>query len=312
MPLVNARVGMVAAVVVVLAAAGIVVFRQTDGDDRPTTTLAQRSPSPSPPTSRAPSPTPTRTSPTRTPTVDTVGQMLAEKQRVVAQNPLYRVGRLPASRCKEPSVRPTSVTNVRRYYTEYLACLNKVWKPVIEKAGFAFVPPRLDIFTGKTRTACDVQDSAAYCGGGTISMNATFDITNYRKYNKLWTRTTMAHLVAHEYGHHIQRLTGISEASATRSSYLNGVDAPLQESRRIELQASCLSGVYLGADRSYFPVSGTWRQRWLWTISHRGDEWGTQRDHGNSKSHSRWTRRGFDAASPAACNTFTASAASVS
>lgn len=241
-----------------------------------------------------------------------VGQLLAEKQRIVAQNPLYRVGRLPASRCKEPSARPTSVANVRKYYAEYIACLDKVWKPVIEKAGFTFVPPRLDVFTGNTRTLCNVQDSAAYCDGGTISMNATFDIENYRKYNKLWTRTTMAHLVAHEYGHHIQRLTGISDASATRSSYLNGVDAPLQESRRIELQASCLSGVYLGSDRSYFPVSGSWRQRWLWTISHRGDEWGTQRDHGSSKSHSRWTRRGFDTSSPAACNTFTASATSVS
>lgn len=300
----NARV--VAAVVVVLAAAGAVVVRQTG--DEPTTTLTERSPA----TSATPSPSPTVTSPTRTPTVNLVGRLLAEKQRIVAQNPLYRVGRLPASRCKEPSVRPTSVANVRKYYSEYIACLDKVWKPVIEKAGFTFVPPRLDVFTGKTRTLCNVQDSAAYCDGGTISMNATFDIDNYRKYNKLWTRTTMAHLVAHEYGHHIQRLTGISEASATRSSYLNGVDAPLQESRRIELQASCLSGVYLGADRSYFPVSGSWRQRWLWTISHRGDEWGAQRDHGSSKSHSRWTRRGFDTGSPAACNTFTASAASVS
>ncbi|WP_350276915.1 neutral zinc metallopeptidase [Kribbella sp. HUAS MG21] len=305
----NARVGVVAAVVVVLAAAGVVVVRQAG--DEPTTTLTVRSPA----TSSTPSstPVPSRTSSTSSPASPArTADPVAQSQRVVAQNPLYRVGRLPASRCKEPSVRPTSVTNVRKYYTEYVACLNKVWKPVIQKAGFTFVPPRLEVFTGKTRTLCDVQDSAAYCNGSTISMNASFDIDNYRKYNKLWTRTTMAHLVAHEYGHHIQRLTGISDASATRTSYLNGVDAPLQESRRIELQASCLSGVYLGADRSYFPVSGSWRQRWLWTISHRGDEWGTQRDHGNSKSHSRWTRRGFDAASPAACNTFTASAASVS
>jgi uncharacterized protein len=313
---VNARAGLVTAVVVVLAAVGIVVVRQAGGsDDLPSAggTLAVVTPSPTPTPAPTPTPEPSTPSPARTtPTVDSVAQILAAKQRIVAQNPLYRVGRLPASRCKEPSVRPTSIANVRRYYTEYIRCLDKVWKPVVEKAGFSFYPPRLDVFTGKTRTLCDVQDSAAYCGTGTISMNATFDIDNYRKYNKLWARTTMAHLVAHEYGHHIQSLIGISNASATRTTYLNGADATLLESRRIELQASCLSGVYLGADRSYFPVAGSWRQRWLWTISHRGDEWGTQRDHGSSKSHSRWTRRGFDAGTPSACNTFTASAASVS
>ncbi|MET9272621.1 neutral zinc metallopeptidase [Kribbella sp. NPDC003557] len=310
----NARVGLVAAVVVV-AAAAVVVVRQAGGsDDLPSAggTLAALTPSPSPTPTAAPTPTPTASSPTRTtPTVDSTKVMLAAKQRIVAQNPLYRVGRLPASRCKEPSIRPTSVANVRKYYADYILCLDKVWKPVIEKAGFTFRSPRLDIFTGKTRTACDVQDSAAYCGNGVISMNATFDIDNYRKYNKLWARTTMAHLVAHEYGHHIQHLAGISDASATRSAYLNGVDAPLLESRRIELQASCLSGAYLGADKTFFPVSGSWRERWLWTISHRGDEWGTQRDHGSAKSHSRWTRRGFDAGSPSACNTFTASTVSV-
>jgi len=115
--------------------------------------------------------------------VDSTKAMLAAKLRIVAQNPLYRVGRLPASRCKEPAIRPTSVANVRKYYAAYILCLDKVWKPVVEKAGFTFESPRLDIFTGKTRTACDVQDSAAYCGNGVISMNATFDIDNYRKYN---------------------------------------------------------------------------------------------------------------------------------
>jgi predicted metalloprotease len=312
---VNARAGVVAAVVVVLAIAGFVVAKQSGGaQEQLTTHRTAATPTPTPTVAQEPTPSPTQSTPppSRTPTVDPTKTLLAEQLQIVAHNPLYKVGRLPASRCKEPSVRPTSIANVRKYYTQYIACLDKVWKPVIEKAGFTFRSPHLDVFTGKTRTLCNVQDSAAYCNGSTISMNATFDIDNYRKYNKLWARTTMAHLVAHEYGHHIQRLIGISDASATRSTYLTGVDGALQESRRVELQASCFSGAYLGADKSYFPVSGSWRQRWLWTISHRGDEWGTRRDHGSSKSHSAWTRRGFDAGSPAACNTFTASAASVS
>ncbi|MEU8226768.1 neutral zinc metallopeptidase [Kribbella sp. NPDC048915] len=317
----NAQAGAVAAVsvVAVLAAAGVIAARQfRDADEvlvARTSTVRTATPTPTP--TRAPRPTssPTLTSPTRTTptrTVDPTQKLLAEKLRIVAQNPLYRVGRLPASRCKEPSVRPTSVANVRKYYAQSIACLDKTWKPVIVKAGFTFQSPRLEVFTGKLRTSCDVQDSAAYCGNGVISMNATYDMDNYRKYDRLWTRTTMAHLIAHEYAHHIQRLVGISAASWTRTTYLNGVDATLQESRRVELQASCLSGAYLGADRSYFPVSGAWRTRYLWTIRNRGDEWGTKRDHGSAKNHSRWTRRGFDAGSASACNTFTASAGTVS
>jgi predicted metalloprotease len=227
------------------------------------------------------------------------------------RNALYRVGRLPASHCKEPSGRPTSVANVRKYYAEFIRCLDKVWAPVIRKAGFTFQSPRLEVYSGPNRPSCNVSDSGAYCGSGVISMSADFDIQNYRKNDKLWTRTTMAYVVAHEYGHHLQRLVGISAASDARAVYLNGVDASLAESRRIELQASCLSGVYLGADRNYFPVRGSWQQRWDWTIHHRGDEWNPTRSHGKSSSHARWTRSGFNAAGPAACNTFTASAASI-
>ena len=212
--------------------------------------------------------------------------------------------------CKEPAIRPTTLANVRKYYAAFVKCLDKAWAPIVRKAGFTFTPPRLEVFTGRSRPSCGVTDSAAYCGGGVISMSADYDLKNYRTDDKLWARTTMAHLIAHEYGHHIQRLTGITAASAARSLTMSA-DAGLAESRRIELQASCFSGVYLGADRRYFPVSGSWLQRWVWTIRHRGDEWNLTRSHGKSSTHSRWTRRGFDAASPSACNTFTASAASI-
>ncbi|MGW7679863.1 neutral zinc metallopeptidase [Kribbella sp. NPDC054772] len=312
------RVGVVGALVVVLAAAGVVVVRAVgSGSDRP---VAQTTPGTTSPTPTAqpstPSSTPTVSTPpvstptASTPTVNATTAALAAQNRILLRNPLYGVGRLPASHCKEPTVRPTSVANVRKYYAEFVRCLDKAWAPVVRKAGFTFRSPRVEVFTGPSRTLCSVTDSAAYCGG-VISMSADFDLKNYRQYDKLWTRTTMAHLVAHEYAHHIQALTGISAAAAERATYLNGVEANLQDRRRLELQASCLSGVYLGADRRYFPVSGSWKEKWVWTIRHRGDEWGTVRDHGDSSSHSKWTRRGFDAGAPSACNTYTASAASV-
>jgi predicted metalloprotease len=230
---------------------------------------------------------------------------------VVTQNPLYRVGQLPASHCKEPSARPTSVAKIKAYYTEYVRCLDRAWAPVIRKAGFTFWSPRLEVVShGQARTQCDLTDSAAYCNG-VISMKADFDLTNQRRYDRLWTRTTMAFLVAHEYGHHIQRLTGIMDASTTRTNYSNGVAAELTESRRLELQASCLSGVYLGADRRFFPASGSWLTKWYWTVANRGDEWNPERSHGNKRNHSRWSRQGFASGNPASCNTFSAAPARV-
>lgn len=257
--------------------------------------------------------TPTQTTtPRTTASPSTAQEQFAADTRVVTQNPLYRVGRMPASRCKEPTSRPTSLANVKAYYSQFVQCLDKAWAPVIRKAGFQFWAPRLEVFSGDRRpTLCALTDSAAYCGG-VISMDADFDLQNYRRDDRLWTRTTMAFLIAHEYGHHIQRLTGILPASHTRELHINGIDAQLVESRRRELQASCLSGVYLGADRQYFPASGAWLRKWQFTVRNRGDEWNPQRTHGNKSNHSRWSRRGFDSADPGSCNTFAAKAATLS
>jgi len=238
---------------------------------------------------------------------------MAAENRVVLQNPLYKVGRIPASRCKEPTTRPTSVVKVKAYYTEFVSCLNKAWAPVIRKAGFEFQAPKLQVSSGPLadKAFCDIRSSAVYCNG-TIYMHADFDLKNQRIHDPLWTRTTMAFLIAHEYGHHVQAMTGILGASATREDYINGVDEHLAESRRRELQASCLSGVYLGADKQFFPASGSWLQKWKYTVRNRGDEWNPQRDHGNKTNHGRWSQAGFDTADPASCNTFTAKPATVS
>jgi hypothetical protein len=231
----------------------------------------------------------------------------------LTKNPLYLVGPLPASKCKEPSARPTSVALVRAYYNESLACLNKSWAPVIRKAGFQFRPAHLVVSSGQSAgSPCDTTESAYYCGDETIYMDADLDIADYQKNDRVWVRTEMAFLIAHEYAHHVQRLTGILHASSARQIALNGIDAQLEETRRVELQASCLSGVYLGADRAWFPARGTWLRQWQWTVRNTGDEWNPERTHGNKKNHGRWSISGFDAADLAACNTFTAAPSAVS
>lgn len=287
----------------VAATAGVVAVRRGGSDGGPDASAA---------TVSAPTTAPgTQKTTTQTPTPEPTGPTatvvpLAEETRTVVQNPLYKVGRIPPSRCKEPSARPTSLAKVKVYYTQFLGCLNKAWAPVMKEAGFRFWAPQLQVYLGKpANQICNLTSTAVYCDG-VIYMNADYDLKNQRSFDPLWTRTTMAFLIAHEYGHHVQAMTGILEASHTREDRITGGDAHLVESRRRELQASCLSGVYLGADKRYFPARGAWLQKWLWTVRNRGDEWNPQRTHGNKNNHSRWSRAGFDSANPASCNTFTA------
>ncbi|TDD60301.1 hypothetical protein E1263_11830 [Kribbella antibiotica] len=295
-------------VLVLVAGCGLIGGSGKDGGTFKAASTPSVTPSSETPTF---SPTPTVSTPSPSTSTTPAEPPVVVANRTVTQNRLYRVGAVPASRCKEPTERATSVAQVRAYYTEFVHCLDRAWAPIVRKAGYTFWAPKVEILVGdQPRSQCSITDSAAYCGG-VISLKADFDLKNQRRDNKLWTRATMAFLVGHEYGHHIQRLTGIMDASQTRTNHTNGTDAQLLESRRIELQASCFSGVYLGADRKYFPATGAWLKKWNWMVANRGDEWNPTRSHGNKTNHSRWSRKGFGSGNPAACNTFAASTASV-
>jgi predicted metalloprotease len=266
-------------------------------------TQATQPPAPTKTTTR-PRPRPTRTTPPA-PT-DT---------QVVRQNKLYVTGLLAASKCAEPGARPTSGKNVFGYYLVSTRCLNKAWRPSIVRARHQFRAPYLVVHGGNAgSTPCGQTSSTGfYCGGNeTIYMDATEDMNNWVKFDKVWTRTKMAFTIAHEYGHHVQQLTGIMESSWDRQYAMGSRDLELEESRRRELQASCFSAVYLGADRNFFPVSGNWRRWWRWTVYNHGDQWNPVRDHGDKNNHGWWSMRGYNSRNPGLCNTYTASQRMVS
>jgi len=90
-------------------------------------------------------------------------------------------------------------------------------------------------------------------------------------------------------------------------------DAPtrateLELSRRLELQASCFSDVFIGANKASYPVTGAALREWRWLIVHVTDN---ANDHGDANNHQYWATRGFNSRNPAACNTFTAPSARV-
>jgi uncharacterized protein len=242
--------------------------------------------------------------PTTTPTPEPSAPVSAPPQpAALVKNPIYRVGKLGASECEEPAVPATSLANVRSYYTQYVVCLNDVWAPAILEAGFKFAVPKLVVVLGQSPSSpCDVEDRWAYYCGDTIYVDAELDIESYKK-DPAWARAEMALLIGHEYGHHIQALTGILDAQYQRGLQLNGVDLQLEESRRLELQASCFSAAYIGANQEYFPADEDWLEVWDEVIAASDDP---DRDHGSAGNHAHWIDEGFEAGGPAACNTYNA------
>lgn len=110
--------------------------------------------------------------------------------------------------------------------------------------GDAYVPPGLVLFDQSVGTACGNATSAVgpfYCPGDqTVYLDVAF-------YDELRTRfgadggsLAQMYVVAHEWGHHIQNITG------TMSQVQQGVTGPESDSVRLELQADCYAGAWAG------------------------------------------------------------------
>jgi predicted metalloprotease len=254
-----------------------------------------------------PGDTPTKSEPTSEPVPDPV---------VEKQNKLYANGKLASVKCKEPAFRPTSKENVRSYYEVLLKCMNKSWKPVVEKAGFEFHEPQLIIFDEGQETACGVQNEVAqYCDSdeGSVTMPWQDLVESYPK-DRALARIDEEDALGFVDGLHIQKLIGIFDAAANLSDAAPNEAARLEHRRRQALQATCFAGVFLGAEKASFPIQGELLKEWQWRAKHDGDEYNKDkvRDHGSRKSTELWRTRGFNTADPGSCNTFVAAANTVS
>jgi uncharacterized protein len=235
---------------------------------------------------------------------------------LVLRNKLYKAGAMRSVNCQESGSRPSSVAGARANYVNLLRCLNKAWPALVTKAGGRFRPPTVQVFSGTISTPCGAYSDSGppfYCGSNeTIYMNLSEDIGNYNRYpeayQKVWARMWMLHQFAHEYGHHVQNLTGILAANHRLRYEAPTQAAELEGSRRLELQASCFGDIFIGSNKRTYPVTGEALFQWKWLILHWTDY---NNDHGDGVNHQYWATRGFNSRTPTVCNTFAASPAKV-
>ncbi len=134
-----------------------------------------------------------------------------------------------------------------------LTSLNETWEAEFAKAGIPFKDPMLDLFTsGRVSTeGCGAASSASgpfYCPA---DMGIYIDTGFYEQLaNMAGTGGDFARLyvIAHEYGHHIQNLTGLAEQ--VRSAQAQNPRRSNELQVRMELQADCYAGVWAGKNRN--------------------------------------------------------------
>ena len=244
-----------------------------------------------------------------------------DSAKTVTTDAFYATGVQRSVGCSEPQVALNTKATVETYYANLVACLDKAWPPQVEKAGDTFVAPRVVFWTGSTQSPCAGGSSVSFYCGATRTLylkyqddiklwNRSIDSAN-RSFSRMWATYT----AGHEFGHHLQQLTGILPAARQLEYDAPDRAARLEVSRRLELQASCLSAAFMGANRRSYGITGldlTIYRRYIEAQTGDENNRGGSRDHGARASHQYWAARGFTTLDSASCNTFTASASKVS
>ncbi len=184
-----------------------------------------------------------------------------------------------------------------------------------QQLGDNYQPADLVLFTGQTQSGCGLADSGMgpfYCP---VDMTARLDLDFFRELSTRFGAPgdfAQAYVIAHEMGHHVQNLVGISDKVHEQEQ--SNPDQANELSVRLELQADCLAGVWahgvfargdleqgdveeaigaataVGDDTLQRQATGTINQ----------DTW----THGSSTQRVKWFNVGFDSGDAGTCDTF--------
>lgn len=193
------------------------------------------------------------------------------------------------------------------------------WQALFKSADHTYQNPVLVLFSGAVQSACGFAQAAVgpfYCPA---DHKVYIDLSFYRDLKERYQAPgdfAQAYVIAHEVGHHVQNLLGISEKMHQQQQGLNQVEAN-KLSVRLELQADCLAGVWAHHAHKMRQLleSGDLEEA-LNAASSIGDDRLQKQaqghitpesfTHGTSAQRMRWFKAGFDSGRLANCNTFEA------
>jgi predicted metalloprotease len=206
-----------------------------------------------------------------------------------------------------------------RFVRTVLGYTEDAWTPIFKAQGSTYRPPTLVLFEGRTPTACGAGNAATgpfYCPA---DQKVYIDLSFFRLMQERFQvggEFAQAYVIAHEVGHHVQKLIGVSDQVHNAQSRASETEGNAL-SVRLELQADCFAGVwaYHTQQKEAFLEQGDVESA-LATATAIGDD-ALQRQsrgtvvpdsftHGSSAQRVRWFKRGLDKGDVQQCNTFEA------
>jgi len=247
---------------------------------------------------------------------------------VTGRNPLELLGLIaqqggPSTVQTQPggATAPPADDQAIQFVSTILGSTEDVWGKVFQASGNTYPPPKLVLFSGAVASACGQATSAVgpfYCPGDQqVYLDTSF-------FDEMTAKLggggdfAEAYVIAHEVGHHIQTLTGVSNKMNSLRARGQSMEGDNGLSVRQELQADCYAGVWANqAQKQYQWLEAGDIEEALSTASAIGDD-RLQRQsrgtvvpdsftHGTSEQRVRWFRNGFDSGDAGRCDTFKAS-----
>ena len=218
-----------------------------------------------------------------------------------------------------PAGAPPAGDEQAQFVSAVLADTEDTWQQLFGQMGDDYREPTLVLFSGAVDSACGFAQAAMgpfYCPG---DQKVYIDLAFFDELRSRFGAPgdfAQAYVIAHEVGHHVQNLLGVtSEVQATRQQ-AGEADANAL-SVMLELQADCFAGVWgHHADRSRNLLEEGDLEEGLTAAAAIGDDRLQRRSqgyvvpdaftHGSSEQRVRWVRQGLTSGDPNACNTFEA------
>jgi predicted metalloprotease len=192
-----------------------------------------------------------------------------------------------------------------------------LWAAEFQQAGRQYQYARLNMFTGQVNTGCGPATSAVgpfYCP---VDAEVYIDLDFFRELTDRFGAPgdfAQAYVIAHEIGHHVQNLVGISDEVRQRQQAAGSQAEANQLSVQLELQADCLAGVWAHSVYARGDLEPGDVEEGLAAAQAVGDDriqkqagmsvnpetW----THGSSAQRQEWFHRGFETGESSQCDTF--------
>jgi predicted metalloprotease len=226
----------------------------------------------------------------------------------------------PSPGSMQPATRPPAGDEMATFVAKVLGSTESTWQTVFRESGRRYEEPKLVLFTGVTPTACGTGQSAMgpfYCPS---DQKVYIDLAFFRDLRERFHAPgefAQAYVIAHEVGHHVQNLLGISDQVRAAQQRSRNPAAANALSVRQELQADCFAGIWgHRADSMQKILEPGETEQALTAASAIGDD-RLQRQtqgrivpesftHGTSEQRVRWFKRGMESGDIRQCDTFNA------